>query len=277
MLEAQRMQASSKKGGDQYQKVIDQYSQQLQQLQNQQQKTIDNLNEQLTVLRAPRDMQELLGTVEQIVKQYQQFEGAARNARELADANEYLVRSIQNYEDNLETQLAEDNQKAIQDALQLNDLLQQRTDLVNQLAEQEMAVLTRGVLVRQPTRAMTAGAEIQRLEVEAQKRLDALNMEITVVTHRVEAENRIFQLATTRVDLETQLLISQNRQTDKDMARIVQLRDFVQSLPNVVAALGAAPPGTAPADLVDLMERLIGGAYQDRVSIGYATFRGHNI
>jgi hypothetical protein len=114
--QAQAMQSSSKKGSAQYQQAIDQYNQQLIQFEQQQYQILTQMNEQVAVLQAPTGMADFLNQLEQIVKQYQQFVGAAKNANDLATANQYLTLSLQQYTQTQENQVAQDNQSAIQDA-----------------------------------------------------------------------------------------------------------------------------------------------------------------
>ena len=184
MAQARAMQASSKKGSSQYQQVIDQYIQQINQLNVQQQQTIRQMNQQVAILTEPQGAQSFLNTIQQIVQTYQQFEGAAQNANELATANQFLTLSLQQYTTTLEQQLDQDNQQAIQDALQLNDLLYQRQQMILQYNDQVQSVLSQGVLTRQRTRAESAGEQVQQLTVQYQMQLAATNEEISATQFR---------------------------------------------------------------------------------------------
>lgn len=294
---ARQQQANSKKGNDKFQQVIDQYSDQLRQLENQQRQLIRNLDEQLAILTAPEGSRELLSNLSSILKQYQQFEGAAKSVEDLANAHLFLTESLNQYEDNLSHQLAQDNEQAIQDALQLNDLLTQRTDLYRNFDNQIQSVLTQGVLVRQPTRAQTAGQQIATLKTDYDRQKQTLDAQIAATTYKVDVERRVFDIATTRIGLETQLLALQNRQADLDIQRISALRDLVAQLRSgdfssgaLGALLGAIPGITGgPNNIGNTLngtpttpsgpptaQDLFAEAYQERAAMGYGDFRAQN-
>lgn len=284
--QAREMQSRSKKGHEDYQKQIDQYNDQIRQMEIQRMQIIRDMDQQLAKLRAPYGMQEYLGTLQEIIQQYDKFAGAARNAEELANANELLVRSLRDYEYELQQKMATDEQGAINDALQLNDLLYQRQQLVRQLSDQIAGVMSQGVLTRQLTMAQTKGAQVYEIQVNAQRQLEQMNEQIAAANYRVSLESKIFGLAQTRIGLEMQLLVLQNRQTDWDMERILALRQFYSELSSgkisssMAGLLGAIPITSNPIGLIDLarfFEMLAAGAYQDRATMGYAGFRGANL
>lgn len=285
---AYQQQAKSKKGSAQYQQVIDQYNQQLQQLLNQQDQTVRKLEQQLAILRAPLGQQDQLGNLQQIVATYQQFAGAARSVTELADANEYLVLSMEKYSDSLAQQLATDNEQAINDALQLNELLYQRTEMMRQYSNQVQGILSQGILTRQPTRAQTIGQQIHQLDTQYQRQLETLNKDIGVAQFKVEAEGKVFDLATTRIGLETQLLVLQNNQTRLSVEQITALRSLVQQLQSgdfssgaFGALLGLSQGVNSPfgsnQSITEVFETLVAKAFESRAAFGYANYRGQNI
>jgi hypothetical protein len=240
---------AQKKGKDRasFQSQIDNVKQQIQQLQQQQNQILVNMNEQLAVLSAPTGMQQYLQTLQQILQQYDQFAGAAQNAQQLASANQFLVESLQQYSITVDEQFRQANESAINDALQLNSLYQQRIDLINQINTQIESVLSAGVLTRTPTRAQTAGQQIEQIQYQAQIQLDSINEQIQAEQYRVNAETQIFNLSTTRVGLESQLLILQNTQTNLDMQRIQSLQAVVAMLQtgnfSLLGPLLASMPG----------------------------------
>jgi len=286
--QAKQMQASSKKGGAQYQQVIDQYNQQIEQLNIQQVQLMTTMREQLAILETPLGTQDFLNSLKSILDQYDKFVGAAQNARDLADANQFLTDSLRDYELNLSNQLAQDNQQAINDAIQLNDLLYQRQQFINQLNNQVAGVLNQGNLTRQQTQAQTKAQQVYQIQFDAQRQLDVMNEQIAATQYKVQLEGKIFQLATTRVGLETQLLQLQTAQTNQDMARIQALSDLVNALQSgnynfgplmqLISALpGTTNPGVGPLDLTSIIEAAFSSAYQDRANLGYGTFRGQGI
>jgi hypothetical protein len=189
-----------------------------------------DLGNQLKVLNAPTQFQSLLGSLNDIFMQYKKFKEAAGNATQLAQANEYLSASLRNFADTEGTALNQAEQQAIQDALQLNQLLTQRYELMTNEAQSEYDIMTQGVLINQRTAAQTKMFQIQQDRNQYNLQLDQLNQQISLTKYKVDSESKIFNLATTRIALEAQLLALQESQTDKDMLRIKALQQVVELL-----------------------------------------------
>lgn len=219
------------------------------QLQQQQEAMFYELEQNLKVLNAPNQFQSLLGQLKDIFLQYKKFAGAARDAKDLAMANQFLADSLRNFADTEMTSLNQAEESAIQDALKLNDLLVQRQELITSEAQQEYDIMTQGVLVNQRTQAMTKMNQIQLARNQTNLELEKLNQEIDVTNYKVNAERQIFNLATTRIGLELELTAIQNRLTDKDILRIQALQQVVSvlqsggqfdSFDSLLSALGLA-------------------------------------
>lgn len=290
MAEAQALQASSKKGSAQYQQVINQYISQIEQLQDQQHQLIVQMQQQLAIATAPLGQQSLLTNLQQIINQYEQFAGAASTTEQLAQATQLLAASLQNYDTQVATQYNQNQQQAINDALQLNDLLYQRTQYMQQINDQIESVLNQGVLTRMPTRAQTAGEQIEQIQANAQIQLDQMNEQISASTFQVQAAQQIYNLAQTRIGLENQLLTAQNQQTQLQMAQVAQLATFYQamvsgnfsSIPNITQLLNAipgstTPGGTAPASADQILQMLFAGTYNAYSGLGLGTYNGANL
>jgi hypothetical protein len=230
---AAQMGHSKKKARSAFQSELDAMDQQIQALQAQQRKMMEDLATQVSILQAPTDLQSALGDLDSLIKKYQEFAGAASNAMELAQANEYLSLSIKNLADTTQKDLDSAEQTAIEDAIKLNDLYDQRNQLLADYASQEYDIMTRGVLVYQRTLAQSKMQELQQAQKNRDQQLDKLNQEIALTKYKVDAENKVFTLATTRMTLEAQLLKLQDAAIDKDMIRI-------KALQQVVAALNAS-------------------------------------
>jgi hypothetical protein len=248
VTQIQTMQSSSKKGSAQYQQLIDQYDAQIMQMEQQQNQIIINMNEMSAVMSAPLGQQSALGGIQSILQQYEQYAGAIQSVSTLmaqgqtqqqaqtevtnqqAAAYQYLVGAMQAYEQNLVNQLNQDEQQAIQTALQLNDLLWQRQQMMLQYNDQVESVLSAGVLTRQLTRAQTAGQQIEQLTVQYQMQMDQINEQISADQYSVSVATQIFNLAQTRIGLENQLLTAQNYQTTQSMAQIASLQALVTQI-----------------------------------------------
>lgn len=286
--QVQMAQSSSKKGGAQFQQLITQYTDQLQQLQNQQLAVIRNLQEQVGLMGTPLPAQSFVSDLQSIMKQYIQFIGAARpGTSDLADAMTYLNDATSKYAETLSEQVLQDNTQAINDALQLNDLIYQRNQMILQYNNSVSAALSQGVLTRQMTRAQTAGQAVEQLSIDYTRQREQIDEQIAAATARVTAENQIFNLATTRVGLENQLLTAQNAQTVLDMQRIAALSQLVAALSSgdfsllpglsdaIASEINSLPNYQGPS-ATDL-DTLITNAYQNRANQGFAAFRGTNL
>lgn len=261
--------SKSKKGQpSQVQQAIAAIDAEIAKLVDMQRQILSNLHESLVTLTQPLQFQEYLTSLDQIIKKYQEFASAASgNAQEVAAANQFLNLSLQNYVQTLNQQLNQAQQQAIQDALTLINLEYQRQQLINQEAQQEYDILTRGVLTRQRTTAMTKGQEIGQLRYQRDMQLEQMDEEIALQKHKVEAETKIFGLATTRIGLENQLLQAQKEQADYQIAQVLALSQIVSSLTSGLAsgdimqqisalyANGQMPTGTG---LLMLLAQLLG-------------------
>lgn len=227
-LQAQ-MSSAGKKKRQQYQSALDAMNQQILALQAQQVQMIVQMQETLPTVGAT-PMTDFVNQLQQIVAQYTQFAGAARNASDLAQANEYLTQSLQGYAQTQLTSMTQAEQGAIQDAINLNDLYQQRQLLLQQMADQERDIMTQGILTRQTTTAQSKMEQIAVMKQQNELQLENMNEQISAATFRVDAEKQIFTLATTRIGLENQLLQMQNQGTLLDMARIAALQQVVLAL-----------------------------------------------
>jgi hypothetical protein len=110
--------------------------------------------------------------------------------------------------------------------------------------------------------------------------LQTMNREIAAAQFKVGLEREIFDLASTRVGLESQLLTAQNQQTRLDIERISALATLVRALQSgdvsALTPLLNSLPGVAGVSL-DFIDQLIAGAYQSRSSMGFGSFKGQNL
>jgi len=224
-----QMNNSSKKKRSAYMQELQGFNQQIQQLQAQQVQQVQQMYEQVNTVGAS-PLNAFTQQLQQIIQQYAQFAGAARNTQDLASATEWLTKSLQGY---AQTQLTAMNQAetgAIQDAIQLNDLYTQRNQLLQQEANTEYNIMTQGILTRQQTTAQSKMEQIALMKQQDAIQLQNLNEQIGAAQFRVDAEKKIFNLATTRVGLEMQLLAMQNQSTTLQMAQVAALQQVVMAM-----------------------------------------------
>lgn len=223
-------QANSKKGSSQFQDLINQYNQELTQLESQQTQTIEQLTQSLASVSSPDSYQQWIQNIDSVIQQYAQFAGAAQNANELAQANEYLTSSLENIGQQMGDQLLQDEESAIQNALQLNQLYNQRNELELQYLNQVQSIMSQGNLTRQRTQAQSAFSQLYDAQVNYSQQLDSINQQINLAQYQLSVEQQIFNLATTKAGLESQLLTLQEQGVNEDMQRISALQNLLATL-----------------------------------------------
>ena len=255
------MSGGKKKENAQLKPILDAITQEIQGLQLQMMKTLNDMHAQIAILSSPTAFQPFMDSLDQIIQKYQQFASAAQgNAVEMANANNYLTLSLKAYVTTLSEQLNQAQQTAVSDALHLLDIQQQQLALDSEHQQNVYDTLTQGVLTRQRTDAMTRGAQIEQLNRQYSLQKDQLNQEQALTQFKVDAESKIFSLATDRISLEAQLLGLQEAAYGKNVAQVEALQQTVTALQNALST-GTLPAGlystTGPIDL-QAIEQLLG-------------------
>lgn len=248
--------SSSKKGRKALPAVMDEANQQLIAIIQRQRAVMTDLHNQIKMLSEPTQYREFTSSIETIVKKYQDFAGAAQNARDLALANQYLVQSLQEYVATEKRELAGAEQDAIQNALQLNQLLDDRNQLDQDYIKQKQDIMGRGNVRRMTSESQQKAYDLQQLDKNYQKQRQSMDQQIAVAQTRFDVEKNIFGLSQNRTALETRLIELQQAQTTYDMQRIQALNDVITRLggmdlskingiDQIYGALGMpVPPGT---------------------------------
>lgn len=242
-----------KKGKKELQGVLDQIDGAIKQLRQQQAQLMKDLHEQVQILGAPDEYQQWLTSLDSILKKYKEFADAAETVDQLNEAQQFLNLSLQQYSRTLQQEVESAQEDAINNAIQLMDLQQQASDLMAQEAQEEYNILTQGNLTRQMTSAQTKGAQIEAARKSRDQQLDQINKQIALAQFKVDQEKQIFNLATTRIGLESQLLELQKTQTLRDIARITALQNLISALGSggitnlseLLQQLGLAPAPSA--------------------------------
>jgi hypothetical protein len=258
-LQSERQQAisqlSGKKGGrDQLDKILPQLDQQITQLQEQQKQLFIQMDKNLQIIGSPTPWQPLLQNIQSIIDTYRQYVNAGGDVNK---ANAFLKDSFANLQVTNMATLNQDMQDAINNALQYNDLLLQRQQYLAQTDQQIQDIIAAGAPTRMRTTAQTKMAQIEQIELQRNQQLQQMNEQITVAGYRLDAEKHIFNLATDRIGLETQLAQLQMQTINQDVARIAALKDLVTSMGGgsssliaaIIAAIAANPTsGTGGLD-----------------------------
>lgn len=248
-LQQERQQAvallgGSKKGQAQLGPILSALNDQIEQLVTQQQQILQQLNQQLAVLAAPTGYSDIIDSLEQIIQKYQQFASAAQgNTAAVAQANQFLVDSLQQYAQTLGDQVNQAEQSAISDALQLIQLQQEAADMQNKLAEENFGILTQGVAARQQSEAQTKGQQIEANDEQYNQQMTQLNQEMALTQFKVTAQEKIFGLASDQNDLEAQMLQLQEQAATEQYKQVAAEVASLAELTSALANGGTLPPG----------------------------------
>jgi hypothetical protein len=231
-LEAQRAKAiqklSGRKGGrKELDELLPEFDRALLELRDRQKAIFAQFDEQLGLLRTGEAFRDVAADVRELISQYQTYVDAGGD---LARANEFLSRSLEQLRADAARELTAGEAGAIEDALQLNNLLRERQELLAESAEEERGIMTRGVLERQRTVAQEKSAELEALRQRRDERLAELDSSIRLLQLKVDTEARVFDLARDRVALETRLLELRAQEFDREAAQLAALRDVVAGI-----------------------------------------------
>jgi len=231
---------SGKKGGrKELDKLLPEFDRALADLRARQQAVFEQFESQLELLRVGEAFRDVAADVREIVRQYRDYVDAGGD---LARANEFLSRSLDELRGRAAGELAEGERRAIEDALHLNELLREREDLLADFAEQERRIRARGVLERQRPIAQDKAAELEALRKRRDERLAELDQDIRLLQLKVDSEARVFELAQERVALETRLLELRGLEIEKDTARLLALKEIVSGIVGGLAGGVALSP-----------------------------------
>jgi hypothetical protein len=243
-LENEREQAirrlSGKKGGrKELDKLLPGIDNALAELHSQQKAIFEQFDARLELLRTGAAFRDVAEDVREAVRQYRAYVDAGGD---LARANEFLSRSLEEIRSRSALELAAGEEAAIEDALRLNDLLREREELLAESAEAERQIRSRGVLERQRSIAQDKSAEIEALRERRDERLAELDQSIRVQQLKVDSESRVFDLTQERVALEMRLLELKAREFDREAAQLAALRDvFGGILPGASGLFSLTP------------------------------------
>lgn len=197
-LEQKRQEAinklSGKKGGqDQLNQLLPEFDDEIASLKKAQTDLITSFETSLQVLRLHSDaLGSLFTTWQDINKQVKDYLDAGGDA---AKAAEFLSLSLEKQRESAQQDLADGESQAIQDAINLNDLLKQRIDLVKQFKQQEFDLLNADSIERRQAGSVTRGEQLAQLREQNQTQLDALDEQISLATQKVTLEQTVFNIS----------------------------------------------------------------------------------
>jgi hypothetical protein len=232
-LQAERAKAirelSGKKGGKkELDKILPELDNQIAQLQKQAADIKDAFDFDLGKLRLhSEELEDLADDWHAINQQVKEYIGAGGDA---AKAAEFLQLKLRNIKEQATRDLREGEQDAIKDVLRLNDLLQQRIDLVKEFKAREFDLINGDSIERRQSGAISRGQELARLREEHEKQLADLDQEITVLTKKVELEGQVFDINKDIADLRERDTQLQLEALDEEIKRWKDIKTIVDSI-----------------------------------------------
>lgn len=245
-LERQRSEAiirlSGKKGGkDELDKLLPEFDREITSLRKTQEEIITNFNDALSALRMQNDtLQEVQRRWADINKQVRDYIGAGGDA---AKAQEYLSLSLAKIRQDAAEELADAEQEAIQDVLKLNDLLQQRVDLVDEFNKKEFDLINADAIERRQAGSVQRGKELEQLRRQHQQQLSQIDAEIALQNRKVEKEREVFNLAQDTAALRRRDEEITLANLDKQIDKWKSLKDIVSSITKDGNGFWNAAPG----------------------------------
>jgi hypothetical protein len=204
-LEAKRQEAiqklsGKKKGGkEQLAALLPEIDDQIKELKKQAAEIKKNFESSLLALQLHSD--ELANVLKQwtdINKQVKEYLGAGGDA---AKAAQFLSLSLQKIRADAQGSLDDGEKDAIQDMLQMNDLLQQRIDLIDEFKKKEFDLMNGDAIERRQSNAIRNGRELNKLRTEFEKNLGDIDSQISFMTLKTQKEQEFFHLSTDIADL----------------------------------------------------------------------------
>lgn len=224
---AQAELGGTKAGRDKLKDMLPDMNKQIRSLQLQQRDLALTLEKEITFMSSPMGWEQQIRSIDDIIKKYKDYEAAVQD---VGKAQQWLTLSLQQYVLAQKRDLNQAEQSAIDNAIQLNDLLTQRNTIMSDYAKQEYDILARENVTRGRTRAQTAYDEMNRLKLERDKQLAQVNQQIELAQFRYDREKAIFAIADGRINMEMQLAQLQKQNISDDLNRLVALKGVVDLL-----------------------------------------------
>jgi len=241
-------QLSGKKGGqDQLDKLLPTLDAEIAQLQQQQKQIIDNFDTSLQKLKLHSDvLSETLDQWKSINEQVKEYIDAGGDA---AAAQEYLSLSLEKMKEDAADQLQSGESDAIDKALQLNDLLKQRQQLIDDYNKSRFDNLNADALERRTSYGVDVGIKQSQADKDFQDQLSDLNQQIDLANQEVQAYQTIYQLSSDTATLKKE---ASQIELDNLLKQIAALKDY-QSIYN---SIYKNPSGTYSAQTSNVTNNL---------------------
>jgi hypothetical protein len=237
---------SGKKGGkSELDKLLPEIDKSIADLLRQQKEILTNFESQLDLLRLQNNTLETARkNWQDINKQVKEYIDAGGDA---AKAGEFLSLKLQELRQGYIDELNSAEQEAIQNALKLNDLLDQRNKIVADYKKQVFDLANADNIERRQAGSITRGNQIAQLKKDTDEKLAQIDREIKAAQARKDKEGEIFNLATDIADLhrrdEELSAAALDTQIDK-LKTLKLLAEDITKGPNGLFASGGLLSGT---------------------------------
>jgi hypothetical protein len=261
-LEEQRMQTimklSGKKGGqDQLDQLLPDFDKQIASLKRQADDIITAFNTMLRGLNLHSDtLMQITQQWEAINKQVKDYIGAGGDALK---AEEYLSLQLEKMQLSAKNELNSAEETAIQDAMQLNDLLKQRNRLEEDYNKKVFDLQNADAIERRQSGAATRASQIAQAKQDFEAQRGALDSQITLTSKKVELEREVFNIAGDTATL-------QQRSNELTLASLVQQISKWKDLKSIVESISVGANGLFTAASVPFFPSLSIGSISITVS-----------
>ena len=183
-----------------------------------------------------------------INKQVQDYHKAVGDAGN-AQIQQFLDNQLAQQQLSLENQYNQGQQSAINDAIQLNQLLQSRNEFEDQYRAQQFQILAADSLQRVGNPAEQAARKIEQARNAYDIQVQQQNQEIAQYQQKVDYEKQIFGLANDTATLYQQSLAAQGFQLQQQLSQYQAIVALLQSTAGLTAGLtGFNIPGLTTGD-----------------------------
>jgi hypothetical protein len=232
--------SGTKGGQDQLNKILPSLEQQISSLQQQAKQTIATFDSMTANLELQNDtLSQINQQWQQIVQQVADYLSAGGSA---TTATQALSAELQKMQIDAQNSLHQANDQAVQDAINLNGLLQQRLNLTQQYNEQVFQVVNQGSIQRQQG-AVTQGMQLAQLAAQYAQQLNDLDSQISLAQQKVAAESQIFTIAQNINDLHAQDAQLQMDALNYQLQQYQALQKIVAGITQDASGVFTAAPG----------------------------------
>lgn len=141
----------------------------------------------------------------------------------------------------LQDQLAQGDQTAIADALQLNTLIQQRTQALKDEAATEFGLLNADSQERRVSNAVQVGTELQKQRGLFAQQLSDLNNQISLEQQKVAVEGQIFDINKSIAQLQIDSNALTIRSLNEQLAKYKDMQKIIAATNGLVFGPGSIP------------------------------------